>query len=241
VDEQNWIFLTRTQAIDAIKLDFLQYGPQPRLCRELCPLIPNCRVKIIKQGKNTGAWINSGQNNQLLELDDTDLCQYVSKALETVEYPLTVLSDICSLVFETRACKGEGTGKNRRGIWIKHNMDRFACSQCGNCCRNLGYETECTKEDYDKWQDSGQKDILDRVMVITSPETPDQYRIWMDPVTRTLDPTCPWLSPAPQKDRFFCQIQENKPAICREYPFTRKHAVMTECQGKFSPSDFHKN
>ena len=160
--------------------------------------------------------------------------QDLSQALRAKEYPLPILAEICARVFQTRAWAGnalEGTGQ---GIWIEHHMTGFVCRQCGACCADLGYENDCTQEDYLMWQGLGRQDILERVMKVEGTETPTQYRIWMDPASRELTPSCPWLFLTLGSTKAICLIQEVKPEVCRQYPFTRKHARHTGCNGSFS-------
>ena len=228
--------MTKTEVLDAIAFDFQQYGSQPLLFRKLAPLILGSRCRIIDHGENFSLWITHNQNNLLQKIDEKNLIFYFIHVLETTQYPLPVLADICALIFWTRACVGQTSEGNSDGIWIEHNMERFVCRQCGDCCRNLRYENDCTKEDYFRWQALGRLDILERVMVVQESGKPGRYRIWMDPATRILCRTCPWLAPHPQADKYLCLIQDIKPEICRQYPFTGKHAVMTGCKGEFNPS-----
>lgn len=163
-----------------------------------------------------------------------DFGQDLLQALGARDYPLEILAQVCALVFQTRAWKGKSPEGTSQGIWIEHHMDDFACLQCGTCCADLGYENDCTLEDYLVWQGLDRQDILERVMKIETKEMPPQYCIWMDPVTQELTPTCPWLLLTLKNTRAVCLIQDVKPEVCRQYPFTRKHARHTGCRGSFS-------
>ena len=234
--KNNWIFLTRKEALDAMAIDFQQYGPQPLIFRNLLPLIPNSRCKIIQRGKEASLWVQHGRDYPLQRIVDKDLAFYFFHILETTKYPLKIIARICAIVFQTRARIGMAKKNDSRGIWIENQMNRFACKRCGDCCRNLGYSNDCTKEDYLKWQALGRRDIMERVMIIKETGKETRYRIWLDQDTGAIAGICPWLKPEPHEDNFFCLIQDVKPEICQEYPFTRKHAVMTDCKGEFPPS-----
>lgn len=147
---------------------------------------------------------------------------------------MLLLAEISALVFQTRARVGPALEGPGQGIWIEHHMEGFACRQCGNCCTQLGYINDCTLEDYLVWQALDRQDILERVMKIEQPGKPPQYHIWMDPASRELTPTCPWLRLTLENAKAICLIQDVKPEVCRQYPFTRKHARLTGCNGRFA-------
>ena len=233
MEKNNWIFLTREEVLDAIAIDFQQYGPQPLIFREIAPLILNSRYRIIQQGKDTSIWIQHGRDYPLQKIDDKDLGFYFSHILETTKYPLKIIARICAVVFQTRACPGMSQEKDRDGIWIENHMNGFTCCRCGQCCRSLGYSNDCTKEDYLRWQALGRRDIMERVKIVHKSGKDIQYRIWLDKDTGVIARTCPWLKSTPQEHCFSCLIQDIKPEVCQQYPFTRKHAVMTGCKGEF--------
>ena len=166
-------------------------------------------------------------------IPDDKLADYLISALETTPYPLEILSGICRLVFQVPAYPCIQCGENDPGIWIENDMAGFVCLQCGNCCQRLDYADECTEEDYHRWQNLGCNNILDRVMVLYRKDNKKEYKIWMEPDTQTFHKTCPWLEKIPHQNNYRCLIQDVKPEICRDYPFTRKHAIMTGCNGEF--------
>ncbi|OQY08333.1 MAG: hypothetical protein B6I22_00910 [Desulfobacteraceae bacterium 4572_123] len=43
--------------------------------------------------------------------------------------------------------------------------------------------------------------------------------------------SCPFLKKIPSENRRLCAIHDIKPAICRQYPVSRKHALITGCPG----------
>ena len=141
---------------------------------------------------------------------------------------------MCALVFQTRTQVGQSLEGGDPGIWIEHHMAGFVCCRCGNCCTGLGYDNDCTREDFLVWKAHDRQDILERVMTVAKPGQDPEYRIWMDPATGEISPACPWLMPNQDGQGFVCHIQEFKPEVCRQYPFTRKHARMTGCPGSFT-------
>ena len=227
-DPEDWTFLTPAQAVDAIAIDFTQYGPQPALFASIAPLILGNRCTVTRKRKKPVVHILQGKT--FVPVSDKDLGFYLIHVLETAPPDLETLADICALVFQTRTLAGPLRTKNISGIWIHSQMKDFVCSQCGQCCRSLAYENNCTASDYLLWKSLGRRDILAWVCKESSPDGQDRYRIWVDPDTGKTAETCPWLVPCPGKGRFSCAIQKIKPGICRQYPFTRKHAVMTGCR-----------
>jgi len=227
------IFLSQTEALAAIRLDFMQYGPQFALFQALCPIISGNRTIVVPEGKNDCVLITRGQKSKTRRMNQDELGKYLYTQLQKKSCSLKVLAEICSRVFETpvRVGKHKKTGCN--GIEIKTDMARFHCRQCGYCCRNLIYHNDCTKEDYRQWQALGRIDILERVKVIQAEDKTATYKIWLDTDTDRLSDECPWLRESKVKNRFECRIQDVKPEFCRVYPLTRKHAAMTGCKGTF--------
>lgn len=233
VNETEKIFLTEQEAKTAVEIDFQQYGPQPRLFRELSSLILGTSAVVLDQGKHAGVWIKQGRKNNLKRLWDHELGNHLCRTLQTRAYPLPVLAEICTLTFQVRAWPGPNAGDTTQGIWIESDMDNFHCSQCGDCCRNLAFHNDCTEQDYHRWQRLGLSNILERVWVPGANGETTGYRIWVEPGSSRLSPVCPWLKELPGENRCTCLIQDVKPEICTQYPFTRKHALMTGCRGKF--------
>jgi len=90
------------------------------------------------------------------------------------------------------------------GIWVETEMEKFKCVQCGNCCDWVSFLLEDDRTLADLW---------------ISPRTGEE-------VTR-----CPWLRKLPKKDKYKCRIHETKPAHCKNYPKSKKHALTTGCKG----------
>jgi hypothetical protein len=233
--EKDRIFLTPGEVLRAVRIDFKQYGPQFHLFQELCPIVTEKRMIVAKNEKNECVLIKRGKKLKKILISEQDLGDFLFAILNENRYPLPVMAEICRRVFETRADPGTHPASGRDGIWIDTEMERFQCVQCGVCCRKLLYHNDCTQEDYRRWKALGRTDILDRVMLITSGGKITGYRIWVEPGTTRLYPQCPWMVEAGSKNRYKCRIQDVKPEICTHYPYTRKHAVMTGCKGKFIP------
>ena len=233
MDEKEKIFLTQDQAIDAIHIDFKQYGSQFDLFQELCPIITDNKSIVTKEGRNTCVLITRGRKSKMRQMHVRELGDYLIHTLRDKSNPLSVISVICSKVFQTKSWIAPNPVNGAAGIWLETEMAHFQCRQCGNCCRNLKYHNDCSEKDYKRWEALGRKDILEKVLIITSENKRLEYKIWKEPGSNRLYPKCPWLIPSHFKDRFACQIHDVKPDYCRQYPLTRKHAMMTGCKGIF--------
>jgi Fe-S-cluster containining protein len=229
------VFLTPSQAVDAIAMDFQAYGPQPDLFRTLAPLLleDRCRISLTDYEPDT-VWIRQGEI--WYPVTDENLGFYLIHLLEISPPHLNTLADICRLVFQTKTAAGNDSTGTFSGIWVHSQMNGFVCRQCGKCCRTLDYETGCDDLDIRRWQEMDRTDILAWVQCKNGAAdiSAGTYRIWVDPNTGETARPCPWLIPCPDHDRFVCAIHDIKPEVCREYPYTRKHAVMTGCGGNFT-------
>lgn len=221
------IFLTHAQAIDAVAADFSQYGPQPELHRDIASLVLGSDFKNGNAGEDDRAWIRRGPKDSFEPVDDTALVFYLIHVLENRETDPARIAEICTTLFQTPAVPVNVDG--RAGVWITDQMNEFVCKRCGNCCRGLAHV--CDSEDIRIWERHGRADILSRVGQALSGEGGHQYRIWVNPNDGKLEDECPFLAPVPGKNIFRCRIQTVKPRICKEYPFTIKHACYTGCKG----------
>ena len=222
-------FLTRAELVDAVVLDFEQYGAQPELLHEMASLILG---DDFKKGENQGqqyqpARLRRGKGLEFESVHNDTLWFYLIHALETFDLEAVSMARTAARVFGTRAFPGELDGES--GVWIDSQMSGFECRQCGHCCRNL--DSACAQEDVLLWQSLGRQDILAWVSKEGSSSGNRQYRVWVDPATGQTVDTCPFLGEMPGESQCYCMIQEVKPLACREYPFTRKHAGMTGCPG----------
>ncbi|WP_243545419.1 YkgJ family cysteine cluster protein [Pseudodesulfovibrio tunisiensis] len=199
MEQESRIFLTPSEAVEAVCIDFSQYGPQPEQFEELCAVLG---VSVPEAPYDSST---------------------VRKLLKEADPDPEALARICSVVFWCKAHTGTGP-EGRLGIWVPTGMRDFVCIQCGRCCSVLDYHRDCTEEDVALWRERGRTDILEWVG-----RKPDgSYRIWVRPGTDLLAETCPWLTTL-EDGRRVCSIHDCKPEICRQYPGSRKHAAMTGC------------
>ncbi len=231
--ERHRIFLDYTEALRAVRIDLEQYPPQPILLRQLAQMILAGKTVLQdKQGK--GLWMAEGGKKKLRLIHYDQLPRYLCAAMENRTFSPEMLSRICGCVFQERAYPAVRSGENTGGgIFVETGMEAFECRQCGQCCRFLDYRKELTHEDYQWWQSLGRHDILERVKVIRKENRIIAYRIWIDPVSRLEVEGCPWLGRDSEHNRYFCRIHDVRPAICRQYPGSRKHGRMTGCKAFF--------
>jgi Fe-S-cluster containining protein len=224
------IFLTQNQALEAVCRDFRQYPPQRLLFHGLIRLITRDRIKFIKEGNRDGFWISRAGRRNMKWIDDQDLAAYMCEAMGQAEMDMEALCDVCSRVFRTRAESLTGPD-GTPGIRIPSGMETFECIQCGRCCRSLDYHTGVTDKDVVRWKSQGRDDILEWVAGIREDGSSTGYRIWITPGTSQVADVCPFLILKEGSNRWQCAIHDVKPGICREYPATRKHGLMTGCKG----------
>jgi Fe-S-cluster containining protein len=230
--EYRTIFLSLDEAVEAIQIDFRQYAPQWMLFSAVLKLISQEKAYIAAEPANNGAWLREARRPAMRWLDGPALIDYMCQAIAATHWTPERLASVCSRVFQNRAVVDSDTRSGAMGIRIRTGMEAFACSQCGRCCRNLDYHSELTAEDFDRWNALGRQDILNWVGVFNADGGKKRsYRIWMTPGTRKLARTCPFLKKVPAENRWICAIHDVKPAICRHYPVSRKHATMTGCPG----------
>ena len=228
---QNAIFLTREEAVDAIRFDLQQYEAQTGLLCELFPVIMGADAVAVPDDDPHRVWIKSKARGPMRPVSSDELAGTLFSKMATVETSTELLADLCASVFKEPAVAGVDTETRREGIWIETGMDGYVCRQCGRCCLALDYHSECTAEDYDRWQSLGRDDILKWVRLIPGTAGTHGYRIWVASGEIEPSPECPFLQSEFGTGRRFCGIHDVKPEICRQYPFTRKHARMTGCPG----------
>lgn len=214
--------------MDAVRDDFDQYGAQATLYLNLCSVVFEDGTWV-KDAAGRGVWILVGSRGKMQLVEYRELGEQICKRLESADLPLAQLAGICRRVFRTRARPGQSKGIE--GIWIETGMESFHCIQCGQCCTNVGYPKEVEESDVARWRDAGREDILRWVGLKRPQENGDAYRIWITPGTNQPATVCPWLEKEPGTHRYRCRIHEFKPEICRQYPGSLKHALMTGCPG----------
>lgn len=204
------VFLTAAEAREAVRIDFMTYGPQRRLYAAVLPLLTGAVTSPSAPEAAT-------REGLLAILESVDLC-------------LEDWATLCSLVFNT-AVRVDVDPQGRPGLWVDTGMESFACRRCGRCCRQLDFHRDCSPADVQRWRSNGREYILAWVGEETGADGRIKYRIWKYPDTPYYTEICPWLRRIPGAEAFVCTIQDMKPEVCRSYPGTAKHARMTGCPG----------
>lgn len=225
------IFLTIPEIIESIRMDFQQYPAQTKLFRKLAPMVLHDNILVLGSGPQRGYWHQKSRKATPRRIGDDALGDLIRKRLASTPIPLEKWPDICRLIFRATAWPGYHPSTGRPGVWLDTEMRKFSCRQCGRCCRALHYHDECRQEDVEKWQACGREDILKWVLAVDGGTPPHRYRIWVYPGTQRLAPVCPWFMHEPDQTHALCLIHEVKPFICRQYPGSQKHAIMTGCNG----------
>ncbi len=228
---QNTIFLTPQEAVAAIRRDLQQYEPQTRLLSELFPVVMGAGAVAVKDANPGRIWITRSARGPMRQVTCSELADILSDQIAKETVTPERLADFCASVFKSSAAAGFDSQTQTPGIWVDTGMGGYACRQCGQCCRTLDYHHECTAEDYSRWQTLGREDILQWVRCIPGSAGRTAYRIWVAPGTTEPVDECPFLANGPAAGQVFCTIHAIKPGICRQYPYTRKHAVKTGCRG----------
>ena len=207
------IFLTMEEAKNAICLDVEHYGVQEAPFTEIARFAG-------------GGWPDRFKEAMAPEGDATD--EVIALFRELLNSPTVTEEDLCtvfSMMFWGDVQK-KTDPQGETGVSLSTGLEDFVCLQCGQCCTNLDYSGALTSEDVAMWKAAGRGDILAWVV----PEAEEgTYTIWVDPETGDLQDTCPFL--ALENGRQYCTIHDQKPCICREYPATKKHGLMTDCPG----------
>ncbi|MFZ0241560.1 MAG: YkgJ family cysteine cluster protein [Desulfobacterales bacterium] len=224
------IFLSRQEALAAIRADFRQYAPQTALFLDLFPLIFGERAVVTGTIHDERLWM-AERGGKMFQISARELGPRLCDELDHCRLPLVDLAAVCRRVFRTLARPGEGDGPDKAGIWLYTGMQEFNCRRCGHCCRNLDYSDELTESDYRHWQGLGRTDILEKVHRVKTASGTLVYRMWEKTGSDESASICPWLHKIPTQNRWECLIHDVRPGICRQYPGSRKHADMTGCPG----------
>ena len=225
------LFLTVPEVVESIQTDFNQYPLQVDLFRKLVPILCNGTGFVVEAGQHKGVWVKSGRKSKPRRIRDDALGDLLCRKLVSKALPTETLSDVCHHVFWVDTKPGIHAKSGKSGVWFDTSMRDFSCQQCGKCCKTLRYHNECRKEDVARWQAAGRDDILKWARIVKGGKTGERITIWVDPTTKKMASVCPWLKKEEGTTRYYCHIHDMKPFICRQYPGTRKHAVMTGCEG----------
>ena len=229
--EKESIFLTTEESLEAIRIDFRQYEPQILLFCSILGLISQNTIRFKHETGRQGLWISQEGRPNMRWLAGCELIDFMCTTIDCTQWNTELLTAVCSRVFQSRARAAVDPNSGRPGLAIETQMESFNCRQCGRCCRVLDYQYEVTANDVRRWEASGRADILAWVEKISRDDAKPAYRIWVEPHTRQRTETCPFLKRDSASNRWECRIHADKPAICRNYPVSLKHAVMTGCPG----------
>lgn len=226
------ILLTIDQAVDAICLDFRGYDPQPMLFCEVLRTVHGGRLIYKRESGQAGLWISGGHHGKMQWLEGKVLIDYMCDTVTDADLAAADLAVLCGKVFQApcRAVPDPKTG--RTGIEVRPDMTGFSCKQCGRCCSRLDYHSGVTSEDVARLGALGRTDVLKWIGRGKDSSGRMVYRMWVAPETRRpVSGPCPFLKQGDTNEHHICTIHDVKPTVCRNYPLSRKHAVMTGCPG----------
>lgn len=229
--EPKSVFLVIDNALAAVCADFRRYEPQIGLLCQIMELASRGSVIARREGGKGGAWVSVPGRSPMKWLDGPELVEAACDEVMGADRDPHLIAGICARVFHERAWPDRDPETGEIGVRVETGMDGFSCRQCGQCCTTLDYHDELTQEDVALWERLGRTDILEWVRVVKRQDGERAFKIWTIPgTTRPADP-CPFLKRIPSENRYGCLIHDVKPGICRQYPLTRKHGLMTGCRG----------
>jgi len=231
MNAENQIFLAPQEAVQAVCEDFRQYEPQVLLFSELVSVVSDGRMVAQREPGKDGLWMRLPGKSKMRWMEGDELIAFMCELVSQAQHDLKTLAAICGRVFRTTAQLQTDQDTKTAGILLSTGMQDFTCKQCGHCCQTLIYHDSLTPEDVDAWKQSGRNDILEWVGVFPKKGAETIYRVWMKPGTRDFVRGCPFLYKNPHENIWYCRIQDVKPKFCRQYPLSRKHALMTGCPG----------
>jgi hypothetical protein len=225
-------FLTIEAALEAIDRALGQYPGQLNLLSVLWPMVFGKDAYLLVADRRQSAWAKIPGKTKLVAAGEDDLKRWIMGHLRRSPPAPGRLAPIAAMVFGVHAQAQAGSEpKTPSGVWIDTDMAGFVCTQCGHCCLTLDYREGCTPADVARWQAIGRDDILEWVGTVPRNGPVVACRIWMVPGTNRYADRCPWLAVSPEHGRYVCTIHEVRPAVCRQYPGSRKHARLTGCKG----------
>lgn len=228
--EPDAIFLNADQAVEAICRDLRQYEPQTILMCEILRVL-NGPEAVKRDADGFHIWVGPAVHGRLQRLSPPELVDHVCTRLIAARLSVKTLASICRRVFQAGVRPVKGGTDTTAGVAIETAMTNFSCRQCGQCCRELNYHHSVTAADVARWQDLGREDILAWVGRFRRRDGGEAYQIWVIPGTNRFAERCPFLKQGTSSHLWVCGIHDVKPIICRQYPITRKHALMTGCRG----------
>ena len=95
------------------------------------------------------------------------------------------------------------------------------CNQCGKCCTNYSNGgLAALPSEIEYWE-------IFRPKIFAYVRA---GKIWMDPGTGAQLKRCPWLRQLPDQNKFTCDIYNDRPEDCKDYPVTISQMVEDECE-----------
>jgi Fe-S-cluster containining protein len=231
MNRRDSIYLSIEEAMEAVCIDFRRYEPQIVLLCQIISILSNGNVVVKRERGKNGAWISMQGQFHMKWMEGPELVETACASVKRADRDSHLISSICARVFHERAWEERDPETGQMGVRIKTGMEEFRCRQCGQCCTSLDYHDEIIREDVVQWENLGRTDILQWVRGVEREGLERAYRIWTVPGTTRLAESCPFLKKIPSENRWECLIHDVKPAICRQYPLTRKHGLMTGCPG----------
>jgi len=231
MNTEDQILLTAQEAVRAVCEDFQQYDPQILLFSEIITVASDGCMVVQREAGTDGLWLHFPGKSRMRWLAAEELIAFMCKLVNQVLPDIEKLAAICSRVFRTTVQVQQDPDSNNHVIRLSTGMQDFECQQCGRCCQTLIYHDSLSAEDVKAWQQAGREDILKWVGVFPKDGQETIYRVWMKPGTRDFVRGCPFLHRKPHENRWLCGIHDVKPKFCRQYPLSRKHALMTGCPG----------
>lgn len=231
-------FLCLPDALESILHDARMYPAPDSFARVLVALAGGeatpGEVEVDSGWSVAGVWYRPPEAEEAQFIRERDFAEALAGAVGGRVPAPEVLAEAYSLVMDVRAVAGVNE-VGEPGLWVDTEMEKFHCLQCGHCCRTLGdaFATSADTEDVDRWEREGRFDILQWVDLRL--RDVGMMDLWIDPTTGEEVVRCPWLRKVPREDRYRCRIHATKPRHCREYPHSKKHALMTGCPGLGDP------
>jgi len=189
--------------------------------------------------EESGIWFKAGGAKKEKFIRAFDFKELAIDLIQKVVSQADEIAQVYEWTMWVKATPGKGDG-GEDGIWVETEMEKFHCIQCGNCCRNLSdaYVTSVDKDEIIRWRTEKRWDILRWVSIFESGGETVFGDLWISPNTGDELTRCPWLRKLPRQDKYKCRIQDTKPAHCRNYPKSKKHALTTGCKGFGDDSTF---
>lgn len=207
-------------AIDSIvaELSHPKYPPEAIAVLEY---MMDLNIRQIERFKWT-VQFNNGEES--FDFNNHQFENLLIEAFTSKKLSIQQLCDVYSTIFWVRTEPVVIGRRITNTILVDTHMDHFNCTKCGHCCLNLGdaYCTSCDSGDYDRWVNEKRQDILEYI------ECGD---LWFSPITGDEVERCPWLRKVRNKEQYNCQINNTKPKHCREFPKSKRHALLCGCQG----------